>query len=77
MRDFLRYYLWSTYIIPLQREISEVMSALKELDVYKQIEIAKELEIVYGELLERQDVSWLLNIQSTFVNPNDIRFGQS
>lgn len=33
------------------------MSALKELDMHKQIEIAKELEIGYGELLERQDVS--------------------
>ena len=59
VKDFLRRYIWDTYIKPIPQEIAEVISMTDMLEGYKNIEKSYEVEVAYGEMLEKYDVWWL------------------
>ena len=59
VKDFLRKYLWDTYIRPIPIEITNTLSKINILAIYDEISKADEIEVSYGELLERYDVYWL------------------
>lgn len=59
VKDFLRKYLWDTYIKPIPPEIAEALERLNMINGYDEIETADEVEASYGEMLERYDEYWL------------------
>ncbi len=48
VKDFLRKYLWDTYIKPIPTEIANTLSNMDALDVYDEIVKADEIEASYG-----------------------------
>lgn len=59
VKDFLRKYLWDTYIKPLPPEIAKILPRLDRVLGYDGIIKANEVEVSYGEMLERYDDYWL------------------
>ena len=59
VKDFLRKYLWDTYIKPIPIEIANTLSKMDVLNAYDEIVKADEVEASYGEMLEQYDDYWL------------------
>lgn len=55
IKDFLRKYLWNTYIKPAPPEIAKTLPRLDMINGYDVIVKADEVEAGYGEILEKYD----------------------
>lgn len=58
VKDFMRDYIWETYIHPIPKEIKEVCQEIDKMEVYKKISHEKEVMVNYGEVLERIEYFW-------------------
>ncbi len=58
VKDYLRDYIWDTYMKPIPAEIEEVLSKLEELELYQYVEKAETVVVGYGEVLEMLDRCW-------------------
>lgn len=58
VKNFLRKYLWDTYLRPIPQEIKEVMQETDRLAEYEVIHKAEEVLAGYGEMLEEEDEIW-------------------
>lgn len=58
VKDFMRDYIWETYIHPIPKEIKEFCQEIEKMEVYKKIPHEKEVMVNYGEVLERIEYFW-------------------
>ncbi|MBQ2982998.1 MAG: hypothetical protein IJD58_12915 [Lachnospiraceae bacterium] len=59
VKDFLRPYIWDTYMKPIPSEIEENIINIGKIDVYQKILKSEEVIVSYGELLEKYDKHWI------------------
>ena len=58
VKDFLREYIWDTYIHPIPKEIEEVLSELNKMEIYEKVAHEEKVRANYGEVLERLEYVW-------------------
>lgn len=59
VKDFLKPYIWDTYIKLIPREIEEVISKIDDISIYNDIVRSDEVIVSYGEVLEKYDKYWI------------------
>lgn len=59
IKDFLREYLWNTYIKHAPPEIAKTLPQLDMVNGYDRIVKTDEVEASYGEIFEKYDTYWL------------------
>ena len=62
VKDFLREYLWNTYLKPIPQEIYTVLSELDKSETFIHANTAEEVIVGYGEMLERVDEYWRFTV---------------
>lgn len=58
VKDFLRKYLWETYIKPIPSEIYDILENIETLEAYTDASRSDEVIAGYGEILERPFYYW-------------------